>query len=215
MQSIRLIEVGLHRNSLEKERIKRNVAGLCQIGKDPVEGPVIGFAPVRRRQHAEKQHFGTNRLDLLDHFVEIVVNRRRIDAAQRVVGAQGEDHQIGLVGERPIEPGQPARGGVARDAAIDDARVDAVLAQPPLEARREGLFGHQPITRGQAVAKIEHHRRPRQGRQRGAEQRRRHGDNPHRVEKPARGAIWSGIPPPLAGRCITRAGLPRRPSWLG
>ena len=51
-----------------------------------------------------------------------------VDAAQRVVGAEFEDHQVGLLGQRPVEPRQPAGGGVAGHPGIDDARANAVGA---------------------------------------------------------------------------------------
>ena len=91
VEAVRLIEIGLHRNTFQEKWIERRLMGVRQIGEDPIEGAVIGFSPVRRRAHAEKQHFGTVRVDLLDHFVEIVAHCRRIDAAQRIVGAQGQD----------------------------------------------------------------------------------------------------------------------------
>ena len=51
---------------------------------------------------------------------------RRIDAAQHVVGAEFEDHRLGAVRHRPVEPGEPAGGGVAGHAGIGDLDGNAL-----------------------------------------------------------------------------------------
>jgi hypothetical protein len=43
-----------------------------------------------------------------------------IGAAQRVVAAQLDQHDVGLVGQHPVDPVEPARRGVARHAVIED-----------------------------------------------------------------------------------------------
>ena len=83
-----------------------------------------------------------------------------VDAAQHVVGAEFEDHEIRLVGQRPVEPRQPARRRVAGRPAIDDLRVDPVGAQPRFELRRKALLGRQAEPGGQAVAERQDLRRP-------------------------------------------------------
>ena len=50
-----------------------------------------------------------------------------VDAAQRVVGAELDDDDVGLGGNGPFEPRQPVGGGVARHAGIDDGDVMAAL----------------------------------------------------------------------------------------
>jgi len=201
--------------------------GARKLGKYPVEGTFILLSPIRRGEHPEKQHFGAASLDLSNHLVEIVINGRRIDAAQRVVGAERQDHQVGLVSQRPIEPRETACRCISGNAGIDDARLAPPLPEPCLEARREGLSRRQPITGGEAVAEIKDHRnvcRRRRGddckAQRSCSEDAASGAVPlnptlsskvgrggmsHRVENGTRHAIWSGILPPEAwlGRDMT------------
>ena len=81
-------------------------------------------------------------------------------AAQHVVGAQLQDHRIGMIGQRPVQPRQPAGRGVAGDAGIDDHRVDPRRLQRRLQL--DGEFGarRQAIALGQAGAQRQNfHRR--------------------------------------------------------
>src|SRR5713226_5004189 len=102
MDSVRLIEFRFHCHTLEKEWIERQMMATRKLGEDLVKGMLILLSPIRRREHAEKKHFCTARLDFSDHLVEIVANSGGVDAAQRVVGAKRQDHEIRLIGERPI-----------------------------------------------------------------------------------------------------------------
>ncbi len=76
----------------------------------------------------------------------------RIDAAQHVVGAELDDHRIGAVRHRPVEPRQPARGGVAGDARIGDLDREALGRERLLELGREGVVGRKPVAGGERIA---------------------------------------------------------------
>ena len=54
--------------------------------------------------------------------------------------------------ERPVEPPQPAGGGVAGDAGVDDLELVAVVVDLALQQRRIGLLLEQPEPGRQAVA---------------------------------------------------------------
>ena len=58
VQAIRLVEVGIHRNTLQKKWVELCLMGMRQLGKNLVEGAIVGLAPIRRRQHSQYQHFG-------------------------------------------------------------------------------------------------------------------------------------------------------------
>ena len=58
--------------------------------------------------------------------------------------------------ERPAEPRLARLAGVARDAAIDDARGNAVAAQRRLQLRSEAQALLQAIAGRQAVAERQH-----------------------------------------------------------
>src|SRR3546814_4924842 len=75
-------------------------------------GLAIVAPKVGRRQHAGEQHWQARVGELRQHGIEVVVGGIRIEAAQAVVGAQFQDNRVGIVGQRPVEPRQPAGGGV-------------------------------------------------------------------------------------------------------
>ena len=139
------------------------MVSLCKLGEDLVERMLVLRSPIRRGKHAEKQHFCAAGLDLADHLVEILANRRGFDAAQRVIGAEGQDHEIGFIGERPIEACETVRGRIAGDTRIYDTCRDAALIEPCLEPCGKGFVRRQPETRSEAVAKIEDNRSARGG----------------------------------------------------
>jgi len=58
-----------------------------------------------------------------------------LDSAQRIVGAQFEDHDIGFLGKRAVHTGEAAGGGVSRNP-----RVHTRAASPlsPANALRVG-----------------------------------------------------------------------------
>ena len=58
------------------------------------------------------------------HGAQILFRLGGGDAAQHVVGAHFHDRRVGMIGQRPVQPRQPVRAGVAGDAGIDDFGVD-------------------------------------------------------------------------------------------
>ena len=75
-----------------------------------------------------------------------------IDAAQHVVGAEFDDDRVGAVGDRPVEPRQSARGGVARDAGILDLDIVTPGLQRAFELRRKGVLRRQAVAGGERIA---------------------------------------------------------------
>ena len=155
MQPVGLVELRIQRHAVEQERIKRHVVGLCKLGINAVERLLILFPEIGRCQHAGQQQLGAARLDLGDHCVEVGADRCRIDAAQHVVGAEFEDHDVGLLGERPIESGEPSGRRIAGDPAIDDVNGEPIGAQFRLEPGRKRLVRRQAEAGSEAVAKGE------------------------------------------------------------
>ncbi len=82
--------------------------------------------------------------EALEHRLERAAGQLGIDAAQGVVRAELEDHRLGSVGDGPVEPREPAGGGVAGYPGIGDLCRRCPLPQRPLRAspetphRREG-----------------------------------------------------------------------------
>ena len=64
---------------------------------------------------------------------DVLFRQCRIDAAERIVRTHLDDGRIGMVSQRPVEPREPVRGRIARDARIDQHGIDAGFFQPLLE----------------------------------------------------------------------------------
>ena len=114
---------------------------LREVGEDLVEVVGVVVAPVGRRQHPREQHLDVALPQGGDDLLEVGARHLRVDAAQRIVGAEFEDHDIGLVGKRPGEPGDAAGGGVTGDAGIDDPRRNPLLCQKHLQKIDAGERG--------------------------------------------------------------------------
>src|SRR5215831_16126074 len=54
MESIRLIELRFHRNTFEKEWVKRHIMDLSKLGKDPVKFGLVFRSPIGGREHADQ-----------------------------------------------------------------------------------------------------------------------------------------------------------------
>ena len=99
-----------------------------------------------------------------------------IDAAQHVVGAEFEDDAVGAVGDRPVEPFEPARCGVAGDARIDDLDLVTFAYKRPLQGGRKGGALGQAVAGSEAIAEDDEVKgarlcRTRQGRENGEARR--------------------------------------------
>ena len=77
-------------------------------------------------------------------------------AQQHVVATQFDDHRVGRVApDRHRQPDAPAIGRIAGQAAVDHLGRDPPRIQPGLQLRHQPLTRGQPIARRQAVAEGE------------------------------------------------------------
>ena len=99
------------------------------------------------------------------------------DVAIRLIDHHASDEiNGGLAASKDFDetfPGETAGSGISGNPGIDDARLDSLLMQPRLEARREGLSGRQSVTGGEAIAEIEDHRNAPRSRRAGESHRER------------------------------------------
>ena len=119
---------------------------------DRAECSRIVGAEIGRRAHAGEQRPRARFADSRQDRVEIGLHPVRGQAAQAVVGAELDDHDLRRIGERPVEPRQPAGAGVARDPGIDHPPPVTRRPERAFEPRREGVFARKSIARRQAVA---------------------------------------------------------------
>ncbi len=152
MDAVALVERAILGYAVEEEGIERHVVFFGQPLVEPVELAGVFQSEIARRQHAGQPYRDAGCLELGDDGIEIALGLGGIERAQRIVGAQFDHHDVGLVGQHPVDPLQATGRGVARDAMIDDGHIAALGLQRRLEAGRDRLFGFYPVARGQAVA---------------------------------------------------------------
>src|SRR5438046_1144951 len=88
----------------------------------------------------------------------------RRQAPETVVGAEFDEHDIGLLGQQPVEtPESPGRG-VTAHARIDRADLHAFVSEPLLEKRRERLARLETVAGREAIAQEDDERNRRRAR---------------------------------------------------
>ena len=144
MQAVALIELGLGGDAVEEERIEQQV----------VFWPRARDRSPRSRAHSRRRDWAPPACRRAARRCARAFSRRTISSsasrvtfgsmpAQHVVGAELEDHGVGALRHRPVEPGEPAERGVAGDAGIDDLDREALGLERLLELGREGRAGGQ------------------------------------------------------------------------
>ncbi len=71
-----------------------------------------------------------------EQVVKGVAGDRRIDAAERVIGAEFDDDCVGILAERPVDPGGAVAGCVPGNPGIDDRDIVAARSSRRLEPGR-------------------------------------------------------------------------------
>lgn len=153
VDAVGLVELHVAGDAVEKERIERHAILLRQRRIDGVEALLVGRPHVRRRQHSGEQHRDAACLQPRQRVVERLLGDRRIEPAQRVIGAELEDHALRAVGDRPVEAGEPGGRGVAGNPCILNQNIVSAGLERGFQFRRKGLVCRQSEPRGEAVAK--------------------------------------------------------------
>ncbi len=83
-----------------------------------------------------------------------------IDAAQGIVGAEFDDHRLGSLRHRPVEPVAAAGSGIAGHPGIDHVDLYPLVIQGLLQTRRECGGGRQAEAGAQRIAQHDHLDRP-------------------------------------------------------
>ena len=96
-----------------------------------------------------------------DHLFQRRLGGGWIEALKRIVGAELDDDAAGILRQRPIEPGEPRRRRVSRDAGIDHLHLLSARLQRLLELGGEGFVLGKAESSGQTIAEGNDHRRAR------------------------------------------------------
>src|SRR5271156_1546613 len=160
MDSVGLHESGGEGNVVEQKRHPGQLfdAGHIAVTRTKlfrVIGPVVG-----RYSHSQQQYMGAGRRRQVHHVRQIGAHLRDRQGTQAVVAAQFQDDELGPVQRQgPRQAGQPARGGLAADAGVDDLVTVLLILEPRLQQRDPALFYvRQPVAGTDAVAEHENHR---------------------------------------------------------
>ena len=170
MNTIRLHQGGVEQPGLlidqrQKIVVRQHRPILCrQVGKHRVKRRFVVRAVVSGRAQAHQQHGQSAFRCLGKDRIQIGPACRRVDAAQKVVAAQVHDHCIHVRRQRPVQPRQPARRGIARHPGVDQHHIPPLCHQPGLHLRHEPLRLIQPVSRGQTVTQCHHRDRFRKNR---------------------------------------------------
>jgi len=102
--------------------------------------------------------FGTGLLKLRDHGLEVGAGGLDLEAAEAVVAAELEDDDLGFHGQDAGEAVDSVLGGVAADALVDDAVVEAFAIEVLLEEVGVALAFVGSVAGGERIAEADEER---------------------------------------------------------
>ena len=123
-----------------------------KVGVDGVELGLVVGTEVARGLHADQKDGDVLGGGGFQDGVKVGACLGGVDAAEHVVAAEGDDQGLNLGGKGPVEAGQAAGGGVARDARVLNGDGLALAGKPGLQLRDEAIFGGKAIALREAVA---------------------------------------------------------------
>lgn len=159
VDAIGLIEAFDAADVFEQERDERGVVGFCDGGEDFCVFAGVGGAERFGHHHAGDENLGVRVFgaDAVENGVEVGAGDGRFDAAKPVVGAEREHEDIDALAENPIDAAEPAGGGFAAEAGVDDAVGKIGGGEFFLKERGVG-FGErfvEAVAGGEAVAEAD------------------------------------------------------------
>ena len=152
MDPVGLVQLRPGGDVLEQEGNERGIEAPGDARMDRVEGLGVVAAEIRRRAHAGNQEadVGMSRSRAFEDRGEVGLERRGGLAAKHVVGAELDDEDGDRQAQQPVESAQAARRRIARDARVDDAKVEADCIDARLDPRGIGLALGQSVARREA-----------------------------------------------------------------
>ncbi len=147
------VQLGAALNAIKKKGIEQDAMAGREARVNGIKGRDIIRSVIAWRQHAGEQHSDVPLLQFRDDFIERLFGDGGIDAAQRIVRPQFENHQIGIFGHAPIQPLQAAAGRIARNAGILDADIQPPLLQCGFENIGKGVILPELVPGREGIAK--------------------------------------------------------------
>ena len=167
MDAVAVVQMWNSSDAVEKEWHEDDVMRIGQGAECLTEFRRIHRAVVRWCLHPRQNHRDAALLRTTDDPIEVLPHLRHRQPAQAIVGAQLDDEHIDVTVERPVQPAQPARRRVARDAGVHHFVGIPFGVEPHLNQRWDRLLARESQTGGQAVAEKNNACAARRGRGRG------------------------------------------------
>ncbi len=137
------------RDTFQQERQHCHAVTLCQFWIQGFEAGGIIQAVIRRQLHAEQQHLGSAAARLLDECSEVGFDVGDGRAAQAIIGAEFEDDDAWLMlAQGCLQASQPAGGGLAADAGVDDLILWVGALQLLLQQVHPARFARDAVGSG-------------------------------------------------------------------
>ena len=152
METVWLVEAGIGRNAVEKERIEDGVIAGGRVAIDRIETSGIVLAEIARCEHAGDEDRQAALMQSADELVEGIARRHRIAAAKRVVGAKLDDYRIRIFANRPVYSREAAAERIAGHAGVDNVDIVAACFEGTFQPSREGFVRGKTEAGRQAVS---------------------------------------------------------------
>ena len=153
MDPVALVQLGDAGHALEQARQQRDTGGAGHVPERLGEPVLVVLAEFGGRGDPGQQHPEAASFRLPDHGPEVVHHHVHRDAAQPVVPAERDDHQLGV--RVPVEhegkAPQPARGGLPGHPGVHDAVLEPLGVEAFLQPRRPGLVEIDAVAGREAV----------------------------------------------------------------
>ena len=139
-------------DTVEEERVERDVIGLRQVRIGSAEGLEIVLAQIGWRQHAGQHHDYASTFRAADDAVQVAAQLLDRKRPQPVIAAELNQEVGGLVGEHPVEASGTAGRRIAGDAGVLHLAGEALAsASAPRKPGRERGFHRHAEAGGQRI----------------------------------------------------------------
>ncbi len=152
MNAVALIHGRIGYHAIKEKGIKGDIMFGRETGIDGVEAIGIFTAKITRGLHSGQQHGYFFRPQTSKHIVEIALRLGGIKAAQGVIGPQFENDDFRILGQGPVQPGTPARRGVAGYSGIGDFDGIARFAQNLFQLNGKSVSRGEVVASGKTIA---------------------------------------------------------------
>jgi hypothetical protein len=132
MNAVGAIQRGNQRDPVQEKRDERDLVLRGQPRIHPVKLERV-LPPVRRRGfHPAQEDTNAPSLRPLDDRRQVLLDGGNAHPAQAIVGAQRDDQDPDVVGEKRVEAAQPSGGRIAADSGVCDRPPQALAVDPAL-----------------------------------------------------------------------------------